>query len=127
MPSPAVRFASVLAAQRSFWTALQTKDTALFEQVLTEDFVSRSPGEPDQDRAAFIANLTRFPMQVVEVGSDDLAVHFVSGVAVVTGRQRARLALPNGRVVDNILAITNVFVPVAKGWRMALAHPVELR
>jgi ketosteroid isomerase-like protein len=117
---------AVLAAQHRFWSALQSKDATFFDEVLADDFISCAPGEPEQDRAAFITTLTSFPGTVLAVGSDDLAVHFVGSVAVVTGIQQARLALPNGQEVMSEIAITNVFVPAAEGWRMALAHPVEL-
>jgi hypothetical protein len=43
---------AVLQAQRHFWAALQRKDAQLFEQILANDFVSRSPGRPNQTRAA---------------------------------------------------------------------------
>ncbi len=102
------RHTAVLHTQQQFWAALQAKDAALLEQVLAPEFVSRSPGQPDQDRAAFIANLTGFPAQVLDVRCDNLAIHFFGAVAVVTGLQAARVALPNGQVVNNDIVITNV-------------------
>jgi ketosteroid isomerase-like protein len=126
MSSPAPRYTDVLHIQQQFWAALQAKDAALFEQVLAPEFLSRSPGQPDQDQAAFIANLTGFPARVLAVGCEDLAVHFFGDVAVVTGLQTARVELPDGRVVANNIAITNVLRLTDAGWRMVLAHPVEL-
>ena len=120
------RLPAVLTAQQRFWAALKAKDAALFERLLAPDFVSRSPGQPDQDHAAFIATLTGFPATILEVGSDSLAVHFFGDAAVVTGLQSARVALSDGKVVGHYIAITNVFVLTGAGWLMALAHPVEL-
>jgi hypothetical protein len=40
----------VLTAQILFWQALCTKDQTLFKDVLTPDFIARSPGEADQTR-----------------------------------------------------------------------------
>lgn len=126
MASPDPRLPAVLAAQQRFWEALKAKDAALFERLLAPNFVSRSPGEADQNRAAFIANLTSFPATVLAVSGDELTVHFFGETAVVMGVQRAQVALPNGDIVANDIAITNVYVPGGAGWRLALAHPVTL-
>ncbi len=123
---PGGHYTAVLHTQQQFWAALKAKDAALFEQVLAPEFVSRSPGQPDQDRAVFIANLTGFPARVLEVGCENLAVHFFDDVAVMTGLQTARVELPGGQVVTNNIAITNVLRLTEAGWRMVLAHPVEL-
>ena len=48
--------------QGQFWTALQNKDRKAFENLLADDFIGRSPGQANQDRAAFIDTLTGFPV-----------------------------------------------------------------
>jgi ketosteroid isomerase-like protein len=113
-------------AQQLFWDALRAKDTALFEGVLAEDFVPRSAGQPHQTRAEFIATLTSFPALVLSIGSDDLEVHPLGELAVVTGVQVARLRLPNGIEVTDTIAITNLFRPTANQWQMVLSHAVNL-
>ncbi len=45
---------------------------------------------------------------------------------VATGLQSARVALPNGQVVNHDIAITNVLRPSGAGWVMVLAHPVDV-
>ena len=127
MPSADPRLAAVVHTQHRFWSALQAKDAALFEHVLSPEFISRSPGQPGQDRADFIANLTGFPANVNNVRRDNLAVHFFGEVAVITGVQSTQWVLPNGQVVGNAMALTNVLQPAGPGWRMVLAHSVELR
>ena len=126
MSSADPHHAAVLHTQYQFWRALKTKDATLFEQVLAPEFVSRSPGQADQDRAGFIANLTCFPARVIEVGCDNLAVHFFGEVAVLTGLQTAQVELPSGAVVANNIAITNVLRREGEGWVMVLAHPVDV-
>lgn len=113
----------VIDIQRAFWAALQAKDTASFERILVEDFVSVSP---NQTRAQFIETLTSFPMQVESVDCEDLQVHLFGDVAVLTGTQVARLKLPNGASVSDTIAITNIFHRTSEGWRLVLARPVQL-
>jgi hypothetical protein len=124
-PSDAIHRA-VLEIQRQFWTALIHKDARLFEQVLAADFVSRSPGQPDQDRVAFILTLTSFPASVLTVDSDNLAIHIFGDLAVLSGVQLAQLRLPNGGIATNHVMITNIFCKRQERWSMVLTHAVEL-
>ena len=115
-----------MEAQSQFWAALEEKDAAGFERVLADDFVARSPGRPDQDRAAFVRTLTRFPAEVLAVGSENLAIHLLDNVAVVSGVQAAEVCLASGQVVANSIAITNIYQQQDGRWRMKLAHAVQL-
>jgi ketosteroid isomerase-like protein len=116
----------VRRVQETFWQALKAKDTALFESVLAKDFVSRSPDQADQDRAAFIRTLTSFPITVADVGSDDLQVHVFGDTAVISGVQAAKLQMPGGSTVLQRIAITNVLHRVDGAWQMVFSHAVEL-
>ncbi|HZM21967.1 MAG TPA: nuclear transport factor 2 family protein [Anaerolineales bacterium] len=116
----------VYEAQQQFWAALQSKNRKAFEHLLAEDFIGRSPGEPNQDRAAFIETLTGFPVQVRSVGSDNLEVHVFGTIAVLTGVQVAQLELANGQMKENRIAITNIFQQQNGRWLLKLAHAVAL-
>ena len=113
-------------AQEQFWTALQNKDRKAIERLLADDFIGRSPGQPNQDRTAFIDTLTGFQVQVRSVGSDNLEVHVFGTVAAVTAVQVAQLELANGQVKENRIAITNVFQQQNGRWLLKLAHAVSL-
>ena len=116
----------VRQVQQQFWMALQGKDKQAFERLLADDFVSRSPGQPNQGRTAFTDTLTGFPAQVLSVGSDNLEVHVWGEIAVVTSVQTAQLELADGQVRTNKIAITNVFQQQQGHWVMKLAHAVSL-
>jgi ketosteroid isomerase-like protein len=118
---------AVLQCQQRFWAALQQKDAELFVQVLAEDFVCHSPGHEDQDRTAFIDTLTSIPFPVVGIRGEDIAICVVGDVAILTGTQVAQMRLPNGAIVPQQLALTNVFQNIAGMWKMILAHPVPLQ
>jgi ketosteroid isomerase-like protein len=117
---------AVMDCQRRFWSALQQKEAELFLQILAEDFVCRSPGQEDQDRTTFIATLTSIPFPVVGIRGEDIAICVVGDVAILTGTQVAQMRLPNGAIVPQRLALTNVFQKIAGMWKMILAHPVLL-
>ncbi len=117
---------AILQCQHQFWLALQRKDADLFTQVLAEDFVCRSPGEADQDRAAFIATLISIPITILNISSEEIAIQLVGNVAVLTGTQVAQMPLPNGETVSERLALTNIFQHNGEQWKMILAHPVSL-
>jgi ketosteroid isomerase-like protein len=117
---------NVYQAQRQFWAALQHKDRGAFERLLTDDFISRSPEQPNQDRTAFIDTLTSFPAQVVSIGSDDLEVHVSDSFAVVTGVQSAQLKFTDGHIRENRIAITNVFQQREGRWLLKFSYAVSL-
>ena len=117
---------AISQAQEQFWAALQSKDRQAFERLLADDFIGRSPGQPNQDLTAFIDTLTRFPVQVRSVGSNNLEVNVFGTIAVVTGVQVAQLELANGQVKENRIAITNIFQQQDGHWLMKLAHAVSL-
>jgi ketosteroid isomerase-like protein len=116
----------VMKVQQLFWDALKTKNNHDLEQVLAADFVSLSPDEPPQFRAEFIAVLTTFPGKVVDVDADDLRVNQLGEVAVLTGVQTAQIELPNGAIIQDRIALTNVFRLDENDWRMVLARPVQV-
>jgi ketosteroid isomerase-like protein len=116
----------VLAAQSQFWQALRTKDQALFEAVLAPDFLARSPREVNQRRESLIAILLASPATVSEVAGEEMEVHFVSDLAVLSGVQVAHLHLPSGANAISRVTLTNVFRRDGKGWQMVFSHAYEL-
>jgi ketosteroid isomerase-like protein len=127
MAEPASNLAQAIHdIQQSFWDALTNKDKALLEWVLAEDFVARSPGQPDQSRSTFIETLTSFPATVLSVGSDNLQVHLFDEIAVVSGVQVAQLRLPDGNEIADKIALTNIFRYGDGQWQIVLSHAVSL-
>jgi hypothetical protein len=117
---------AVLECQNRFWLALQGKDADLFREELAEDFVCRSAGQEDQDRAAFIATLTSIPLTILNVRGEAIAIHVLGNMAVLTRTQVAQMRLPNEQIVSQRLALTNSFQHKAGVWQMVFAHPVSL-
>ena len=107
--------------------ALRTKDREAWSEVLAEDFLARSPGEPDRDKGAFIGVITSFPAEVISIGSDNIDVRVWGDIAVLTCTQDAQIQMPGDRVRLNRIALTNVFREDEDGrWQLHLTHAVGL-
>jgi len=114
-------------AEQRIFHAIQARDLAALEAELDEDFVLSPIGQPEQDRPAFLAAIRDMPYQILEIHGEEIRVHALGEVALVTGIQRARVALPdNGAIVNAATAFVDAFVRSGAGWRLRHAVSVEL-
>lgn len=116
----------IVNTQQQFWTALQNKDAQLFERIIAADFISRSPGQPNESREGFVKTLTSFPGTVNSIGSDNLEVHLFGDIGVLTGVQVAQLRLNNGAEIVYKIAFTNIFKRNSERWMLVFTHAVQL-
>ena len=117
----------VLDVQRvDVWGAMQAKSPQAWMRVLADDFVLRTPGEEDRDRAAFVDRMTSFPGEVVSIACHDLRADAFGTAVVVTGVQHAVLRMPNDARFEDFTMMTNVFVSREGRWVMVLAHALSL-
>lgn len=117
----------ILELQRQVvWSALQAKDAEAWSRVLADEFVYRTPGEPDQDKVEFIRRITAFPAAVLTITSHDLRADVFADVAVVTGVQCARIELPSGFQIEDFTMLNNVFVRRGGRWQLLLSHAMNL-
>jgi hypothetical protein len=117
----------VLDVQRvDVWGAMQAKSPQAWMRVLADDFVLRTPGEEDRDRAAFVDRMTSFPGEVVSIACHDLRADAFGTAVVVTGVQHAVLRMPNDARYEDFTMMTNVFVSREGRWVMVLAHALSL-
>ena len=117
----------VLDVQRvDVWGAMQAKSPEAWTHVLAEDFVLRTPGEEDRDRAAFVEMMTSFPGEVVSIACHDLRADAFGSAVVVTGVQHTVLRLPNDARFEDLTMMSNVFVGREGRWVMVLSHALSL-
>ena len=114
------------AAEERLFLAIRTKDLASLGQELAEDFVHSAPGSPDQPRDAFLAAIRDMPYDIRELKGEDLRVRVLGDVALVSGIQRARVALADGTLVSAGTAFVDVFQKSGGRWRLRHAVSVEL-
>ena len=114
-------------AEQRIFHAILARDLAALEAELDEDFVLSPIGHPEQDRPAFLAAIRDMPYQILEIHGEEIRVHVLGDVALVSGIQRARVALPdNGAIVNAATAFVDAFVKSGAGWRLRHAVSVEL-
>jgi len=118
--------AAVTAAEARIFEAIKRRDVVALESELASDFVHSPADGPDQDRAAFLRAIAGMPYRIVELHGDGLRVRVVDGVILVSGRQRARVVLEDGREVVGVSAFTDVFTETDAGWRLRHAVSVDV-
>ena len=119
-------YQDIFRVQERFWAALRTRDAAMLTSLLAPTFVGRSPGEANQNRAAFVATLLAFPASISDISGEGIDVHFFGEVAILTGVQVARLHFPEGQTKSSRVMLSNVFCQEDRDWRMVLSHAFEL-
>ena len=117
-PDPA---GGLFLLERDLFAALQRKDLAALERLLADEFVLRQPGQPDQDRKQFLAGVQALP-GTLEVTGDGLDARVVGDTGVVTGIQRGRVKLDDGRVVEDLQVFTDIAIFRDGRWQLAFAH-----
>jgi ketosteroid isomerase-like protein len=114
-------------AEQRIFQAIQARDLPALEAELAESFVLFSHGNPEQDRASFLAAIRDMPFQILEIRGEDVRVRVLGDVALVSGIQRARVAMPdNGAIVNAATAFVDAFARTDEGWRLLHAVSVEL-
>ena len=118
--------AELRATEERIFEAIRATDLAALGRELAEDFVHSSPGQPDQPREAFLAAIREMPYAIRGIEGQDLRVRRLGEAALLSGVQRARVALPVGREVVARTAFVVVFTRVGGRWRLRHAWSVEL-
>ena len=114
-------------SEQRIFQAIQARDIPALEAELAEDFVLYSHGNPEQDRASFLAAIREMPFQILEIRGEEVRVRVLGDVALVSGIQRARVAMPDsGAVVNAATAFVDAFARTEAGWRLRHAVSVEL-
>jgi hypothetical protein len=114
------------AAEERIWRALQAHDSTALERELDPGFVHSSPGSPDQNREAFLRGVREMPFRMLEIGCDDLRVRVLDGIAVVSGVQRARIAVDEAAVAVASAAFVDLFTRTGEEWRLRHAVSFDL-
>jgi hypothetical protein len=122
-PDPA---GGLFLLERDIFSALQKKDLPALERLIAEEFVLRQPGQPDQDRKAFLAGVQGLP-GTIEVTGDGLDARLVGDTGVIMGVQRSKVKLDDGRVIEDAQIFTDVAVFREGRWQLALAHSNPLK
>ena len=119
--------AEVLArVSRKILEAIGRKNAEVLDAILDDAFVHLSSDNQRQTKQEFVSGVTEATYTVDEIGFDSLRVECGVEVGVAAGIQRARGHLSDGTEFVSVGAFTDVFRRTEAGWRLWLAHSVEL-
>jgi ketosteroid isomerase-like protein len=118
----------LLVLEQRVMDAIRTRDVKALEQLITDDFVLREPLKADVDRRAFLDSVGAIPGTIEMVAGDGVRAKIEpsGGVGIITGVQRVRLRLTDGRVVEDAGAFADLCVQRDGRWRMSVAFNVSL-
>ena len=116
----------LLAAEERIIAAIASRDIAGLESELSDDFVHTTIGGVEQRRSAFLEAIRDMPYRILELRGESLQVRVLGDIAILSGVQRARVALPDGSVVTGANAFVDIFASTPAGWRLRHACSVDL-
>jgi ketosteroid isomerase-like protein len=118
--------AELVRLENETYAAIRDKDAIRFGGLLSPDFVYRAPGQPDTAKAAFLAGIASFPGTIEHIEGEGVKVAIRGDSALVTGVQKVRVRMPDGKVEQGATAFSDLFVKRSGRWVMAAAFGVEL-
>ena len=118
----------LLVLEQRVMDAIRTRDVEALEQLITDDFVLREPLKADVDRRTFLDSVRALPGTIEMVAGDNVRAKIEQSgeVGIITGVQRVRLRLTDGKVVEDAGAFADLCVRRAGRWRMSVAFNVSL-
>jgi ketosteroid isomerase-like protein len=113
-------------AEERIFAAIAARDIAALQAELTDDFVHTTIGGAEQDRRSFLEAIRGLPFEILELRGEGIQVRDLGDVAVLSGVQRARVAMADGSTVSGATAFVDIFVASVNGWRLRHACSIEL-
>ena len=117
---------AILQLERETMEAIKNKDADALGRIVADDFIHRSPGGVDANKAEFLKSVASLPVQVLEIYGEELKVSAYGDVAVLTGVQRVKAKDADGEEEAGAGAFTDVFVRRGGRWWIVLAYSVDM-
>jgi uncharacterized protein (TIGR02246 family) len=112
--------------EHKLFTAIKSKDAEALATIVADDFVFRGPGQPELGKAAFLEVVKSFPIEILDIWSNDMKANLFGDIALLTGVQRARTRGENGNEQLSAGAFSDLFARRNGRWLLVLAYNVEL-
>lgn len=116
----------ILQIEEKIFTAVNNQDAGALEQILTDNFVYRSPGNPEVGKQDFLKLSATFPYKILSIWGEEMRVNVFGDTAVLTGLQFAKTQSGDGKEETSVVMFTDVFVMMKGKWMLTLAHAVDL-
>lgn len=112
--------------ERKIFGAIRAQDDETLATIVADDFVFRGPGQPEIGKSDFLQTIRSFPIDILDIWSDDMKVNFFGDIALLTGVQNARTRDTDGKEQLSAGAFSDVFAKRNGRWLLVLAYNVEL-
>ncbi len=112
--------------ERKIFSAIRAQDDETLATIVADDFVFRGPGQPEIGKSDFLQTIRSFPIDILDIWSDDMKVNFFGDIALLTGVQNARTRDTDGKEQLSAGAFSDVFAKRNGRWLLVLAYNVEL-
>lgn len=106
--------------------AIGRKNAEVLAEILDDDFVHLPSDGQRQTKEEFIKAVLEGAYTIEAIGLESLQVECLGDGGVAAGIQRATGHLPDGTSFVSVGAFTDVFRRTGDGWRLWLAHSVQL-
>lgn len=99
----------ILEIERRLFATIKTKDIGVLSKIVADDFVFRGPGQPEMGKAEFLNSVKSFPIEILDVWSDDMKLSVFGEIALLTGVQKARTRGKDGKEALSAGAFSDLF------------------
>jgi ketosteroid isomerase-like protein len=111
----------VIEAAHALAAAISRRDTAAVRELVTPDFLLRTPGKGAVNVDAFVAGIQQIPGEIVSVRLEHLELDPTPAGVLVTGIQHAQVRI-EGTLVQDVRPFVDWFVQSAGGrWQVKVA------
>jgi ketosteroid isomerase-like protein len=116
----------VIQLEEEIFAAFKDQDVESLDRILADDFVYRSPGNPEVAKDSFLKLVASFPYKIVSIRGEEMKVNDYGDTAVMTGLQIAETVHGQRKKQFSAVMFTDVFVKRDGRWKLSLAHAVDL-
>ena len=117
--------AALETLNREWLTAYKTRDGAVLERILADDFEAVYPGGSVLKKADLIKAATNPRRTVADISWENLKIMVFGDVAVVSARSRMA-GTTEGRAFSGVNDYADVYVKRSGTWRAVSAHVVRV-
>lgn len=117
----------ILELKRKLPLAMQRKDSALFESILSENFTYRGEDEFYNNKEDYIHNRIHATWTIDTVRYRNLVLQFFDGIAILTYRNTLKGTDDKGKADIEHYSWADIYVKENGKWKIKAIHEIESR
>lgn len=127
LPLDSIQAIEIFKLKRSLPLAMQRKDSALFESILSGDFTYRGEDEFYKNKEDYIHNRVNAHWTIDTVKYQNLVLQFFDGTAILTYRNTLNGTDDNGRPDIEHYSWADIYKKENGKWKIKGIHEIESR